>query len=314
MPKISVIMPVYKAEKYIKKSIECILNQTYKDFELILIDDCGEDQSIRIAEKYQDPRIRIIYNEKNMGIAYSRNAGIRNSTGDYIALMDDDDLCPNNRFDIQNTFLDSYPQIDVLGGRCQMIDENDNIIKIFSERLYNPDYIKAYLMLYDPIANGSAMIRRKFMIDNGIVYKDDCLGMEDYLFWIDCSLRGKITNVNDILLSWRNSSHNETNKTKNNNPLERKKKLCELRGYALKENGFVISNDDLQFLNSMFPEDMRKTEASKNDLEKLYNIFRRLLIQSENNEISNKIEIRIFFKKMFSYRLENSEWWNLEGS
>ena len=92
MPAISVIMPVYNAEKYIRKSIESILYQTFEDFELVLIDDCGNDKSMEIARQFSDERIRIIENADNIGISSSRNRGIKESHGKYIALMDDDDI------------------------------------------------------------------------------------------------------------------------------------------------------------------------------------------------------------------------------
>ena len=95
MPKISVIMPVYNAERYIKIAVDSILNQTFKDFELIVIDDKGTDDSIKIVEEISDPRIRILHNEKNCGIAFSRNRGITEAKGEYLALMDDDDYAPD---------------------------------------------------------------------------------------------------------------------------------------------------------------------------------------------------------------------------
>ena len=85
-------MPVFNAEKYILKAVQSILSQTEKDFELILIDDCGTDKSVEIVSKLEDSRIRILKNNENRGIAWCRNRGIREAKGEYIALMDDDDL------------------------------------------------------------------------------------------------------------------------------------------------------------------------------------------------------------------------------
>ena len=89
-PMVSVIMPVYNGEKYIRKALESILNQTFQDFELIIIDDCGNDSSMIIVNEYKDSRIRVFHNNVNKGIAFSRNRAIQESKGKYIAIMDDD--------------------------------------------------------------------------------------------------------------------------------------------------------------------------------------------------------------------------------
>ena len=93
-PLVSIITPSYNASKYIKETIESVLNQTYQNWEMIIIDDCSDDNSRAIIEEYtkQDIRIRALYNEKNIGAAQSRNRGIELSTGEYIAFLDSDDL------------------------------------------------------------------------------------------------------------------------------------------------------------------------------------------------------------------------------
>ena len=123
IPKVSVIMPIYNAEKYISFAIDSILEQSFEDFELIMIDDCGEDGSIDIAKRYDDPRITILKNDGNQGIAYSRNRGMDSAKGEYIALMDDDDVAPNNRFELEVNYLDKHPEIDVIGGGELWINE-----------------------------------------------------------------------------------------------------------------------------------------------------------------------------------------------
>ena len=309
MPKISVIMPVYNAEKYIKESIDCILQQTFRDFELLLIDDCGMDRSREFINNIVDARVRIIKNDTNKGIAFSRNVGIKASNGEYIALMDDDDLTSLSRFEIQNAFLDENKKIDVVGGRYQVIDKNNNLLKIFPEPLNNPEYIKAYMMFYNPMANGTTMIRKKFIEDNGIKYQDKCLGMEDYRFWIDCSLKGRITNLPNLFLEWRQTTTNETIRTLTDKTCERKKMYANLQKYALTENGFCLSEDEISFFCQMFRENIRLNNASKIDLERLYFLLNKIISQADKMNLINKSEISTVCKKMFSLRLENSEAW-----
>ena len=112
-PKISVVMPVLNGEKYLAEAIESILNQTFQDFEFIIVDDGSTDQTPEILRSYanKDSRIQIVTNPINRGIGYSRNRGIALSRGEYIANMDADDLCLPERFEKQVRFLDSHPDI-----------------------------------------------------------------------------------------------------------------------------------------------------------------------------------------------------------
>ena len=119
MPKVTVIMPLYNAKKYVREAMDCILNQTFKDFEFLIIDDCPTDGTLDIVNQIQDNRIRIIHNGKNQGIAYSRNRGLAEAKGEYIALMDDDDLTPLDRLEREVSFLDDYPEIGVIGGNIE---------------------------------------------------------------------------------------------------------------------------------------------------------------------------------------------------
>lgn len=102
---ISIVVPVYNSEKYIEETIQCILNQTYQNWELIFIDDCSKDKSVSIIESYQDKRMHLYQNKKNMGPAYTRNQGIAKAQGRYLAYMDADDLCDKDKLEKQLLFM-----------------------------------------------------------------------------------------------------------------------------------------------------------------------------------------------------------------
>lgn len=313
MPKISVVMPVYNAEKYVEATIQNILKQSFSDFELIVIDDCGGDKSIEIVKKINDQRIKIISNSENKGIAYSRNIGIQSASGQYIALMDDDDLCPLDRFQKQSDFLDENSRYDVVGGRYEIIDENNKKIRTMRIPLNNPDYIKAFIMFYNPMANGSAMMRNEFIQKNKIRYQNNCMGMEDYRFWVDCSLKGNITNIEDIMLSWRSTFSNETNQKINNETDKRAKKYAEIQRYALLQNGFMLADEDIIFLNRMFPEDIKTNNSTAEDLQHLHSILTFMIEQAQKMKLLNEQEVIICCKKMFSLRAENSDIWYVKS-
>jgi glycosyltransferase involved in cell wall biosynthesis len=300
-------MPVYNAEKYIGKTLDTILNQTFKDFELILVDDCGSDDSVNIVKKYSDSRMKLIRNDGNKGIAYSRNAGMMAASGKYIALMDDDDLAPINRLETEFDFLENHPEIDAVGGRYCTIDEWDNILSYSTDTLQNPKFVRASLMFYDPIGNGSMMFRKKTVEKNGLAFKDNWLGMEDYLFWVDFSMVGAITNVKEVMLHWRHIDGNETNRVLKEKSGERAEKFAQIQKYALKANGFDLSDGDLEFLTAMLPEGRLVYKVMRDDLERLYRILGSVISQAE--QMNNQSEIKIACRKQFSRRLECSEVW-----
>lgn len=113
MPKISVIMPAYNAERYIREAIDSILRQTWSDFELIIIDDGSTDSTAAIIAEYTDNRIRFCPNAQNMGVAATLNRGLELACGAYIARMDADDISLPERFAKQAAYLDAHPDVTV---------------------------------------------------------------------------------------------------------------------------------------------------------------------------------------------------------
>ncbi len=309
MPKISVIMPVYMAEKYVKDAVQSILNQSYSDFELIIIDDKGTDNSISIIEGIKDCRIKILENDSNRGIAFSRNKGIEKATGEYIALMDDDDFAPAYRLKTENEFLDLNLDISVVGGAMHIIDQSNDVIRYnYCEMIHNPDRLRAELLFRDVVMNGSAMFRREFILSNSIKYQDHMNGMEDYRFWIDCSVLGKIVNLDHVLLYWRDNPENETARNKSLLKIERQETYKKIQEYALKVNGFRLSENELKCFQKGYAEG-GKTFLNKEDLEQLYWVIRKIMKQGKEKPFSKQLDL--VCKRMFGRSIENSYVWNL---
>ena len=132
MPKVSVIMPAYNAGKYISAAIKSILEQTYSDLELIIINDGSTDDTLDIASSYHDSRIHIINNSKNMGLAKSLNIALDVSRGKYFARSDADDINLPNRFKTQVKFLELHPEVDVVGTDMYIFSDQGVIIGEFT--------------------------------------------------------------------------------------------------------------------------------------------------------------------------------------
>ena len=127
---ISVLIPAYNVEKYINEALESILNQSFSDIEIIIVDDCSTDSTYDICKLYatKDNRIRLFKNDANLGIAKSLNFALANSKGEYIIRMDADDISENNRSETMYKFLLNNPSIDIVGSATTTIDEDGNVL------------------------------------------------------------------------------------------------------------------------------------------------------------------------------------------
>ena len=164
---ISLIMPLYNAENYVEEAIQSILDQTYSNFEMVLIDDCSTDNTMEKVTSFKDSRIKIIYNNKNMGIAYSRNIGLEFSSGEYIALLDDDDIALPDRFEKQVMLLTENPDIDIVGGGAIWINDKGASISDMLPVLNNPKRLRAEILFHNIYWNCEVMFRRKIVSGNG---------------------------------------------------------------------------------------------------------------------------------------------------
>lgn len=197
-PKVSVIMPVYNAEFYLSEAIDSILNQSFKDFEFIIIDDGSVDKSLTIIKSYKDARIKIVTNEQNMGIVDSLNKALNISKGTYIARMDADDVCHKDRLLIQVRFMDNNQDIGCCGSFIQILNTN-KIVK----HEPNPDKLHSKLLFESDISHPAAMIRKSVLIENNIKYNRFYEHAEDYRLWCEIAAKSKVANIDKVLLYYR---------------------------------------------------------------------------------------------------------------
>lgn len=205
---ISVIMSTYNTpEPYLREAIDSVLEQTYDNFEFIIVDDCSTDNSLKIIESYTDQRIRIIKNDANLGITKSLNKGLESAKGEFVARMDADDICYKTRFEKQVDFLQKNPRCIVCGSWIEQINEkgeNPNHKKL-CRVIPNQETYSIYLLFgnYPNLAHPSVMFRRKLLIDNDLKYDEDYPLAQDYRMWVECNRIGECANVPEVLLKYR---------------------------------------------------------------------------------------------------------------
>ena len=203
---ISVILPVYNGEKYLKEAIESILNQTYTNFEFIIINDGSKDSSLEIIKEYEkeDERI-IVISRENKGLIATLNEGIEKAKGKYIARMDQDDISLPERFEKQIEILEEN-NIDICGCHFFIVDSKG---KYKAAKVVSTDVIfnKIILVRSVPFAHGSVMFRKDFIIKNSLEYgQTNYIHAEDYALWIAfANKNAKISNVDDFLFKYRDS-------------------------------------------------------------------------------------------------------------
>ncbi len=125
---VSVITPLYNAKKYIGKTIESVLNQTYTNWEMVVVDDCSTDESVSIVQQYGDARIRLIRNEQNLGVAATRNVALKEARGQYVAFLDSDDIWCADKLSKQLVLMEETKSPFIYGS-CVVMDEDGNALK-----------------------------------------------------------------------------------------------------------------------------------------------------------------------------------------
>ena len=204
---ISVILPVYNSEKYISEAIQSVLDQTYSNFELLVLDDGSTDNTLSIINKFADERIKIFKSERNYGIVHQLNKGIDNSRGEFIARMDADDISHPERFNKQIDYLNSHPTIDVLGTFANKIGEEAGLIQYN----YNKsEQISFLLNFYCYMLHPTVMMRKR--IFSKCKYSSDYPLAEDYGLWCQINNGSNLYILDEVLLDYRIHSE-QTNKS-----------------------------------------------------------------------------------------------------
>lgn len=205
MSAISVIMTVYNSTAYLPEAIVSLLGQTFTDFELIIVNDGSTDNSLGIIEKFvsQDSRIRLINNEINLKPALARNQALAIARGEYIAVLDSDDIALPHRLALQKKYLDTHPETVLVGCAAEIIDTAG---KILGYRKPAIDYLrlKFELMLKNPIIHSGVMFRKAAPLELG-GYNNRYLHSEDYKLYSELVKTSQITNLPDILIKYRYS-------------------------------------------------------------------------------------------------------------
>lgn len=286
-PKISVLMPVYNGEQYLREAIQSILDQTYTDFEFLIIDDGSTDGSRNIIDSFNDSRIRIETCNKNMGTVHALNHGIMLARGEYIARMDCDDISLPKRFEHQIRFMDTNPDTGVIGTGMRLIKngklknirfqpDSDNLLKI--SLLFNTCFFHPTVFMR------SSVIKKT-------LYPDNLVYTQDYNFWTHLAIHTRYSNLVEPLVYFRV------------HPEQISSKKSDLQ----KTNSRLIRES---YINALFPE------TSRDDMEIHHDISEnRRDIDLEQAAIwlehlvDLNVKMRVFPQDVFLWEMSR-RWWH----
>ncbi len=198
---ISVIMPVHNGENFIENAIQSILLQTYKNFELIIIDDGSTDMTKEIVLNIKDRRVRILSNKLKMGLVKTRERGILNAKGEFIAFLDSDDLSIPKRLEVQQKFLTDHPEIGLVGSWVKVINADGKKIGKTWKHVTSPDLIPGFLLFRNCFTQSTIMMRRA-VIERYIFRKEFTIA-PDYDLWVRIAQQYKIANIPEALSFYR---------------------------------------------------------------------------------------------------------------
>jgi glycosyltransferase involved in cell wall biosynthesis len=283
MSTISVIMTVYNGEKFLYEAIESILNQTYKEFELLIIDDGSKDGSVEIVKSFTDSRIKLLVNEINRGQSYSRNWGIRESKGSYIAIMDADDVMYPNRLERQMSYL-KQTNASICFSWADIIEENGKRVKLKSQ-ISDPLLISAKLIFECPLVHPTAMWVKSKFIEKNLWYDEEYTYAQDMELWNRVKRYFKIFVIDETLIKFRFANRNSISfqKTEFQNK------------FALK-----ISSRELKNLG-YFGESPLEIEYVFNRIVAIRKIYKKFVAKFGNNDNVIKYFRNLLFPNDFKF-------------
>ena len=309
--KVSIIMSTYNTDKeYLKESINSILNQSYKNLEFIIINDGGDDYKY-IEDNFNDDRIKIIKNEKTMGLPFSLNKAIEISTGDYIARMDSDDISLKNRIKKQVKFMEKNKDTGICSTFFKRIGNQNNFV---TYPFYNKGYVNSLLFFGNALCHPSVMFRKEYLINNKIKYNEDYIYTQDYELWCRCK-DANIAIIPKVLLFYRvhnkqiSNSKKEKQKFFYESILKRNLKELDLNEKDINLLKILHGNDKNIDFQELY--DFIENALKQNDKKKLYNTYKFKKILYNRFYVLYLKHKKNKFKDLFKYKKMFFRWYNI---
>jgi glycosyltransferase involved in cell wall biosynthesis len=199
-PRVTVLMPVYNGGRFLHEAIESILRQTFSEFEFLIIDDGSKDASAEIIRSYMDGRIKLVQNERNMGLIFSLNKGLALAKSEYIARMDADDVSFPERLKNQVAFMDANPEVGICGSWLETFGIKS---KCLWRSAVHDAQIRCEHIFHSSIYHPTVILRRDLFDKYSLSYEETMMHAEDYDLWVRASRYMRMANISEVLLGYR---------------------------------------------------------------------------------------------------------------
>lgn len=257
-------MPTYNVAPYVKEAIDSVLQQTYNDFELLIIDDCSTDDTISVVRDINDPRIRIVQNDKNVGLAENLNRGLSRITTEYVARMDGDDIAEPFWLEREVAILDSHHDIGICSVGFERFGTVKSLVR-FPEQ--HEDCMANMLFECSVIV---PTFRMSLYRDYGLRYSTDAFPAEDYRFWAECLRVTRIYNIQETLFHYRMHPTQICTARRE----EQQRKVAQVRRYMLEWLSEDFAEEEKEYYTDSF---MATQIASKQDLQERKAFCRKMI-------------------------------------
>lgn len=285
---VTVLLPVYNGEKYLREAIDSILTQTYTDFEFLIINDGSTDRTEEIILSYTDPRIVYVKNEQNIRLIATLNKGLKLAKGKYIARMDADDISLPHRLEKQVAYMEEHTWVGLCGSYIQTLEAGTEYVIAYET---DSDMIKFKLLFDTHFPHPAAMLRKSVLDEHNLEYEQKYIHAEDYVLWNRMAMHTGLHNIPEVLV-WKRSHEGQVSIV--HNDLQQdvmsgfRKELMENICGAIDEATYKLYVD---LLSGIYPE-------NKNDNITLINFLNRFAIANQSNGVYNEKILENYFGKL----------------
>jgi glycosyltransferase involved in cell wall biosynthesis len=241
LPRVTVVIPVFNACRYLGEAIESILRQSRADFELLVIDDGSSDGSLDVARSYRDERVRLVCHETNLGIARTRNEGVCLARGEYLAFLDHDDVAYPTRLERQVAFLDSRSDHVGVSAWVSWMDGDGRPLSRVKRKPVSPRQIAALAVLQSGLENSASMARTAVL--RAFPHNEKYGASSDYDLWARIAKRSKLANLPQVLVRRRLHAQQASTLMADRMRLERQA----IHADQLSQLGIAFTPADLEF-------------------------------------------------------------------
>jgi glycosyltransferase involved in cell wall biosynthesis len=291
---VTVLMPVYNAEKYLADAIESVLQQTFRDFEFLIIDDGSTDKSVEIIKSYPDKRIVLCRNDINKGLIHTLNRGLQLAKGEYIIRMDSDDICCIDRLEKQVGFMQAHQDVSIAGAGYKSFGCKKSFVW---QGPQDYEAVRSYLFFDSALAHPTIIMRTADIKKYNLCYDQFFHYCEDWAFWIKCSKYLKIVNMPDVVLKYRmlQTSQSRAEETK----VKRLEKDQEILKANLFDLGVRFSDEEFTKYWSIYRNIVPFTVENMQNLEQYFIYFQQ--INQKNKYYNPKYFNEYLARNWFGY-------------